>query len=77
MSICVADLRWFIQHLWFAYIACMDDQFGGMESDDGFGTQQPVRIGNDANDMGLVHALGFFQVRRPELRASYGTSCTR
>jgi hypothetical protein len=48
-----------------------------MESDDGFGTQQPVRIGNDANDMGLVHALGFFQVRRPELRASYGTSCTR
>jgi hypothetical protein len=25
---------------------------------DGFGTQQPVSIRNDANDVGLVHALG-------------------
>ena len=29
-----------------------------LKSFDGFGTQQPVSIRNDANDVGLVHALG-------------------
>jgi hypothetical protein len=52
------NLADFIEYLWFAYIACMDDQFGALKRIDGFGTQQPVRIRNDADDVGLVHALG-------------------
>jgi hypothetical protein len=47
--------------LWLAHIACMDDQFGALKRIDGFGTQQPVGIRNDANDVGLVHALGFLR----------------
>ena len=39
-----------------AYIACMDDQLRALKSFDGFGTQQPVSIRNDANDVGLVIA---------------------
>jgi hypothetical protein len=44
--------------LWLAYIACMDDRLGALKNYDGFGTQEPVGIRNDANDVGLVHALG-------------------
>jgi hypothetical protein len=40
------------------YIACMDDQFRALKRFDGFGTQQTVRIRNDANDVELVQALG-------------------
>src|ERR1039457_240768 len=54
-----SNLRQFVQDLWLAYITCMDDQFRTLKSFDGFGTQQPVCIRNDANDVGLVHALGF------------------
>ena len=43
--------------LWLAHIACMDDQLRALESIDGFGTQQPVGIRNDANDVGLDHVL--------------------
>jgi hypothetical protein len=86
VSICVADLRWFIQHLWLAYIACMDEQFGALEGLDDFGTQQPMSIRNDANDAGLVHALGSLRMTttaKHQLRlesgskARYGTSRTR
>ena len=44
--------------LWLADITCMNDQFGALQGLDGFGTQQPVSIGNDADDVGLVHVLG-------------------
>src|ERR1017187_1104458 len=55
-----SNLRQFVQDLWLAYITCMDDQFRTLKSFDGFGTQQPVCIRNDANDVGLVHALGLY-----------------
>ena len=32
-----------------------------LQSLDGFGTQQLVGIRNDANDVGLVHALGYLR----------------
>jgi hypothetical protein len=53
-----SNLAKVIKHLWLAHIACMDDQLRALESYDGFGTQQPVRIRNDANDVGLVRTLG-------------------
>jgi hypothetical protein len=56
-----------IEDFWLAHIACMDHQFGALERFDSFGTWQPVRIGNDANDVGLVH-----QLRRRATRASGG-----
>src|ERR1035441_9699245 len=52
-----SNLRQFVEDLWLAHIACMNDQFRALESIDGFGTQQPVSIRNDANDVGLIHAL--------------------
>src|ERR1700693_1928247 len=51
------NLRQFVEHPWLAHIACMNDQFRALESIDGFGTQQPVSIRNDANDVELIHAL--------------------
>ena len=39
----------------------MNNQFGALQGFDSFGTQQPVRIRNNANDVGLVHALGILE----------------
>jgi hypothetical protein len=52
-----SNLTKIVEDLWFADIACMDDQFRALKSFDDFGTQQPVSIRNDANDVGLIHVL--------------------
>ena len=47
-----------VKDLRFTNISCVDNQFGALEGLDGFGTQQTMRIGDNANDVGLVRALG-------------------
>ena len=52
-----SNLTKLVEDLRLVYIACMDDQIGALKSLDSFGTQQSVSIGNDADNVGLVHAL--------------------
>jgi len=58
-----SNLQKTVEDLRLTNISCVDDQFGALESLDGFGTQQTVGIGDNANEMGLGHVFKIYDTR--------------
>jgi hypothetical protein len=61
-----------MNHVDSAYIARMDNEIAAFEGIDRFGTQQAVRIGNDAHD-GSAHSLPTLAQERRSTAASLKT----